>query len=75
MRIFVIGSVVVGVSMGTAANQGSKLNHPTHAMNTIVVTASAQQENIHEALASIDVVDGQSLKQRYVADLSDALSD
>ncbi len=47
--------------------------HPVHRLDTIVVTASVQQENIHDALASINVIEGQELKKRYINDLADAL--
>ncbi len=75
MRIFILGAGLLCVQHSTFAAEDVAAEHPIHSMNTIVVTASAQPENIHEALASIDVVDGNSLRNRFVRDLSDALDD
>ncbi len=75
MRLLILSaSVLLANSQVFPANNDSK-NHPSHNMDTIVVTASAQKENVHEVLASINVIDGEQLNQRYVNDLSDALDD
>ncbi|SEM33255.1 TonB-dependent receptor plug domain-containing protein [Acinetobacter sp. DSM 11652] len=73
MRIFLgMGLFVTHVVFAESTDTN---HHPAHSMNTIVVTASAKKENIHEAMASIDVIDGKQLNQRFINDVSDALND
>ncbi|NHB58847.1 TonB-dependent receptor [Acinetobacter sp. 194] len=73
MRLYLgMGLLISHVAFAEKTNTN---NHPTHSMNTIVTTASAKKENVHDVMASIDVIDGKQLNERFINDVSDALND
>nr|WP_174505300.1 TonB-dependent receptor [Acinetobacter sp. Marseille-Q1620] len=75
MREIYLGCSLLTFCIPAFAEEQTQNNHPVHQMNKIMVTATAKEQNIHDVIASADVVDGQQLRQRYVNDLSDALDD
>ena len=55
------------------AEENVQKNTRLHQLDTINVTATANDESLHDVAVSADVVNGQLLRESYVNDLADAL--